>query len=195
VNDALDRLKRALALAGRGMLVLVVLLVVGAVATVVYFRSRAAHENAALEPAAVPPGTRAIELYFPSARGGELVLETREVVEEASEPATQVRTVVDEFLRGPETKEAHSAFPDGVTLKHVYRDPSGGLYLDFSNDLRSDFRGGSTAETQLVGSLLTTLATNVPDVHRVTLTAGGQPIHTLGGHLRLDAPLLVSEWR
>jgi spore germination protein GerM len=149
----------------------------------------------ALEPAAAPPGTRAIELYFPSARGGDLVLETREVIEEASEPGSQVRTVVEEFLRGPETKDAHAAFPDGVALRHVYRDPSGGLYLDFSNELRAGFRGGSTAETELVGALLRTLATNVPDVHRVTLTAGGQPIHTLGGHLRLDAPLLVSEWR
>ena len=30
---------------------------------------------------------------------------------------------------------------------------------------------------------------------QTALTAGGQPIHTLGGHLRLDGPLLVSEWR
>jgi hypothetical protein len=193
--NAIDRLKRALDLAGRGVLVAGAVLVVLAILTVVWFRTRGANETTVGGPLAVPSGTRAIELYFPSMRGGELVLETREVIEEASEPATRVRTVVDELLRGPETKEACAAFPDGVTLQHVYRDPSGGLYLDFSNDLRSDFRGGSTAETQLVGSLLTTLATNVPDVHRVTLTAGGQPIHTLGGHLRLDGPLLVSEWR
>ncbi len=193
--NALRKWWSAFLVLGRGVLIAGAVIVLLAILTVVYFRTRGAQQAKAIEPAAVPHGTRAIELYFPSMRGGELVLETREVIEEASEPSMQVRTVVDEFLRGPETQEARAAFPDGVTLKHVYRDPSGGLYLDFSNELRSGFRGGSTAETQLVSSLLSTLATNVPDVHRVTLTAGGQPIHSLGGHLRLDAPLLVSEWR
>jgi hypothetical protein len=194
VNELVRRIGRALAVVGRGVILVGVVLVLAAIVTVVYFRTRGTGEPK-VESAAVPHGTRAIELYFPSLRGGELVLETREVIEEASEPSMQVRTVVDEFLRGPDTPDARAAFPEGVVLQHVYRDPSGGLYLDFSNELRSGFRGGSTAETQLVGSLLQTLATNVPDVHRVTLTAGGQPIHSLGGHLRLDVPLLVSEWR
>ncbi len=33
------------------------------------------------------------------------------------------------------------------------------------------------------------------NVSRVTVTAGGQPIVSLAGHVRLDGPLSVSEWR
>ena len=77
----------------------------------------------------------------------------------------------------------------------MYRDPAGGLHLDFGADLRRNFRGGSTAEYLLVSSLLRTVSANAPAVSRVTLTAGGQPIITLGGHVRLDGPLVVSEWR
>jgi hypothetical protein len=35
---------------------------------------------------------------------------------------------------------------------------------------------------------------NLPEVKRVLLVCGGQPIETLGGHLPLDQPLDVQDW-
>jgi hypothetical protein len=189
--------RRLLAAVGRGLLVLVLVAVVLAVLVVGWFRHRASQRAAgtATGDVVLPHGTRAIELWFADARGASLVLETREVVEDAVEGDALVRTVVGEYLRGPERSEGRAAFPEGVSLAHVWRDPAGGLYLDFGPELRREFRGGSSAEVLLVSSLLRTVAANVPGVSRVTLTAGGQPIVTLGGHVRLDGALVVSEWR
>ncbi len=193
--SAVDVIRRLLSIMGRTALVLVLLAVAAGGFAIWYFRNREAKPAHEIGNVALPRGTRAIELYFPDARGQDLLLETREVVEESVEGEALVRTVVAELLRGPEDHEARAAFPDGVTLAHVYRDPGGGLYLDFSSGLRAGFRGGSTAEILLVSSLLRTLAANIPGVSRVSITSGGQPLQTLGGHLRLDGPLLVSEWR
>ena len=198
MTELLDRVKRWFAVLGKSLLVLAVVLVIAAVAVVGWFRSRNAQRAASGDVAGdvvLPRGTRAIELWFADPAGASLVLETREVVEDAVEGDELVRTVVGEYLRGPERSEARAAFPAGVALAHVYRDPAGGLYLDFGPELRREFRGGSSAEVLLVSSLLRTVAANVPGVSRVTLTAGGQPIVTLGGHVRLDGPLVVSEWR
>ncbi len=187
--------KRVLGFLGRATLMLVVVATITAVGTVYWFRHRGEHSNTVSAEVALPRGTRAIELYFPAVAVGGLALETREVVEDQAEGETVVRTVVGALLDGPEDKSLVRPFPDGVTLRHVYRDPGGGLYLDFSPALRTGFRGGSTAEELLVSALLKTLAANVPGVSRVTITAGGQPIVSLAGHIRLDGPLLVSEWR
>jgi hypothetical protein len=198
VTALLERLRRGLALVGKSLMILGLVLVLAAIAVVGWFRHRASERAATGQVAGdvvVPRGTRAIELWFADPAGASLVLETREVVEDAVEGDALVRTVVGEYLRGPERNEARSAFPEGVALAHVWRDPAGGLYLDFGPELRREFRGGSSAEVLLVSSLLRTVAANVPDVSRVTLTAGGQPIVTLGGHVRLDGPLVVSEWR
>jgi len=189
-------LRRALTFLGKSLAILVVVVLIAAGGAIWWFRHRAAVPPATVQgDVVVPHGTRAIELWFPDARGAALVLETREVVEDAVEGDQLVRTVVTEFLRGPETDVARPAVPAGTTIAHVYRDPSGGLHLDFGADLRRAFRGGSTAEHLLVASLLRTVAANAPAVSRVTITAGGQPIVTLGGHVRLDGPLVVSEWR
>ena len=197
MSRLLALVRRGLAVLGKSLLVLVVVFAVLAVVAIGWFRSRATQRAPSSETGdvALPRGTRDIELWFADPDGIGLVLETRQVVEDALEGDALVRTVVAEYLRGPERGEGRAAFPEGVSLAHVYRDPAGGLYLDFGAELRREFRGGSSAEMLLVSSLLRTVGANVPGVSRVTLTAGGQPIVTLGGHVRLDRPLTVSEWR
>lgn len=189
-------LKRALVLFGRTVALVIVLAVAAGVTAVWYFRHRAVQAPAAnLGEVALPRGTRSIELYFPDDRGQELVPESREVVEDEVAGDALVRTVVEELLRGPESVNARAAFPEGSGLAHVYSDPEGGLYLDFNAAFRDRFRGGSTAEYLLLSSLVRTLSANVPNLSRVTVTASGQPLESLGGHVRLTRPLLVSEWR
>jgi hypothetical protein len=38
-----------------------------------------------------------------------------------------------------------------------------------------------------------TLGANLPEVKRVLLVSGGEPLATLGGHLPLDRPIEVAE--
>ena len=197
VRGLLAAARRALAVLGKSLLVLVAVVLVLAVVVVGWFRQRAQPRppGTVAGDVVVPRGTRAIELWFADAQGRGLVLETREVVEDAIEGDALARTVVGEWLAGPEQGASRATLPAGIALAHVWRDPAGGLYLDFGPELRREFRGGSSAEILLVSSLLRTVAANIPGVARVTLTAGGQPIVTLGGHVRLDGPLVLSEWR
>jgi hypothetical protein len=187
-------LARALRFLGRTALLLIVVALITGTVVVWWFRHRPSADAPVSAYVALPRGTRSIELYFPEASGAGLGLETREVVEDVAQGETLVRTVVGALIDGPNSDRLARPFPEGVTLNHVYRDPGGGLYLDFSPALRAGFRGGSTAEELLVTSLLRTLAANLPGVSHVTLTSGGQPLVSLSGHIRLDGPLLVSEW-
>jgi spore germination protein GerM len=188
-------LARAARILGRTVMILLVIAVGLAVGVIWWFRHRPVDHAIVSAEVAVPRGTRALELYFPTSSGDGLALETREVVEDDTQGESLVRTVVNALLEGPAEPNLVRAFPRGVRLLHAFKDPDGALYLDFSQSLRTEFHGGSTAEEQLVGSLLRTLSANVPDLSRVTIISGGQPIYSLGGHVRLDGPLAVSDWR
>ena len=178
------------------MLTLVVLGVAAAVALVGWYLTR--RETAEPPPASgevsLPRGQRSVTLYFPGAGGDSLVAVERQVLDpELTTDA--VRALVDELARGPGTGGARAAFPAGVSVRHVFLDESGRVYVDFSPDLVARFRGGSTAEYLLLASLVRTLAVNLPTVNAVVVTVGGKPVPTLGGHFGLEGPLLVSEWR
>lgn len=159
-----------------------------------YLSSREAPEPvAAGGEVALPRGTRSVTLFFASASGDSLVAEQRQILE--SERVTEtVRTLVEELVRGP-TAGGRPVFPSGVTVRHVYFDESGDLYVDFSSELVRRFRGGSTAEYLLLASLVRTLAGELPTVSGVTVIVDGRPLATLGGHFGLEAPLAASEWR
>lgn len=188
-------LGRAARILGRTIVLLLVIVIGVAAGVIWWFRHRPPERPVVSAEVALPRGTRAIELYFPRDTGDGLGLETREVVEDDTQGESLVRTVVNALLDGPAQPGLVRPFPRGVRLVHAFRDPDGALYLDFSQSLRTEFHGGSTAEEELVGSLLRSLAANVPDLTRVTVISGGQPVYSLGGHVRLDGPLSVSDWR
>ncbi|HKA24055.1 MAG TPA: GerMN domain-containing protein [Candidatus Eisenbacteria bacterium] len=159
-----------------------------------YFSSREAPEPvAASGELALPRGTRSVALYFAAPSGDSLVTEQRQVLENDRVTET-VRTLVDELVRGP-TAGGRPVFPPGVTVRHVFLDESGDLYIDFSPELVRRFHGGSTEEYLLLASLVRTLAGELPTVDGIIITVNGQPISTLAGHFSLEAPLATSEWR
>jgi spore germination protein GerM len=178
------------------MLGLILVAVVAAAALVGWYLTRRETVEAPPAPGEVslPRGLRSVTLYFPAAGGDSLVAVERQVMD--SDLVTDaVRALVDELTRGPGTGGARAAFPAGVSVRHVFLDESGSVYVDFSPDLVKRFRGGSTAEYLLLASLVRTLAVNLPTVNAVVVTVGGKPVSTLGGHFGLEGPLLVSEWR
>ncbi len=137
-------------------------------------------------------GLRASRLFFASLRGDSLVMESRDLAE-AGTLHDRVAALLNELDRGPRGA-AISALPAGITLLHVYLDDRGLMTLDLSRAFVDDFHGGSSAEDLAVASLVRTLAANLPEVKRVLLVCGGDPIGTLGGHLPLDQPLDVQDW-
>ena len=140
----------------------------------------------------VTAGVRAARLYFASPSGDSLVVEARELVESAS-LRERVAGLVAELDRGPRGAGT-AALPAGTAALHVFLDDRGLLTLDLSRAFRQGFRGGSGAEYLAVASLVRTLGANLPEVKRVLIVCGGEPITTLGGHLPLDQPLDVADW-
>lgn len=136
-------------------------------------------------------GYRAVRLFFASSSGERLVSESRELPESAT-LHERVGALVGELDRGP-TGPGVAVLPPGTSLLHVYLDDEGLMTVDLSRAFQQGFRGGADAEYLAVSSLTRTLAANVPEVKRVLIVCGGEPLATLGGHLPLDRPLDVSE--
>jgi spore germination protein GerM len=136
-------------------------------------------------------GYRAVRLFFASPAGDRLVSESRELPESAT-LHERVGAIVGELDRGP-TGPGVAALPPGTSLLHVYLDDEGLMTIDLSRAFQQGFRGGAGAEYLAISSLTRTLAANVPEVKRVLIVCGGEPLATLGGHLPLDRPLDVSE--
>jgi spore germination protein GerM len=136
-------------------------------------------------------GYRAVRLFFAAPAGDRLVSESRELPESAT-LHERIAAIVGELDRGP-TGPGVAALPPGTSLLHVYLDDEGLMTIDLSRAFQQGFRGGAGAEYLAISSLTRTLAANVPEVKRVLIVCGGEPLATLGGHLPLDRPLDVSE--
>jgi spore germination protein GerM len=179
---------------GLGILILLGALgVAGIVAW--HFRRQGESRSAAAGELALPRGTRSVTLYFATARGDSLVPEIRQVLETDRVTET-IQILIQELVRGPSpASRTRAVLPKGASVRHVFFDEGGNATVDFSPDLAWRFRGGSTAEYLLLASLVRTISVNLPTVTSVTVTLGGRPAATLGGHFALEAPLAVSDWR
>jgi len=140
----------------------------------------------------VSTGVHSVELWFASADGDSLVREARDVVEPEA-LHQRVAEIVAQLERGPQ-RSGIRTLPPGTAVLHVYLDDRGLLTLDLSRAFQQGFRGGAGAEYLTLGSLVRTLAANLPGVKRVILVTDGNPLSSLGGHLPLDRPLEVSDW-
>lgn len=137
-------------------------------------------------------GVRSARLYFASPTGDSLVVEPRELVEAAG-LHDRVAALIAELDRGPRGGGV-AALPAGTSVLHVFMDERGLLTLDLSRAFQHGFRGGAGAEYLAIASLVRTLGANLPEVRRILIVCGGQPLQTLGGHLPLDQPLDIIDW-
>ncbi len=136
---------------------------------------------------------RSTSLWFASADGDSLTFETREIAEEPDLHA-RVATLIAALEQGPRQGAGARVIPEGTALLHAYLDDNGLLTLDLSLPFRQGFRGGPRAEELALGSLVRTLAANLPEVRRIRLACGGAALPTLGGHFPLDQPLDPQDW-
>jgi hypothetical protein len=138
-------------------------------------------------------GFRTVQLWFAAADGERLAPESREVIEQTDLRA-RVAGLIAELDHGPEAGGI-AVLPTGTTALHVFLDDRGELSLDLSGDFVRGFRGGSSAEHLVIGSLLRTIGDNVPEARRVRLLCEGRALQTLGGHVPLDRAFDVQDWR
>ena len=153
-----------------------------------WWRTHMAAPVAAGAPAdTAQAGMRSITLWFAAESGDSLVSEVRET-EEQGDVHARVVQLVDALAGGP-MHAGVAVLPTGTRVLHVYLDERGVLTLDLSRAFQQGFHGGSREEDLVVGSLLRTIASNLPEVKQVLVVCGGAPIGSLGGHVPLDLPI------
>jgi len=147
----------------------------------------AADDTASPPQGAAPMAKASVTLYFPSAAGDALAVETREIVE-TKLPADRGAQIVAALIDGPTTDAALPAVPEGTTLRRLWVENDGNAYADFSEELASGAAGGSADEILTVYAIVDSLTTNVPEIRRVGILVAGRERETLG-HLDLRRPL------
>ena len=135
---------------------------------------------------------RTVALWFASADGDSLVMEPRNLPEQA-ELHARLSALVAALEEGPRGDGART-LPQGTSLDHAYLDETGLLTLDLSPAFRQGFQGGARAEELVVGSLVRTVSANVAEAKRIRIVCGGAAFTSLGGHFPLDRPLDPDDW-
>jgi germination protein M len=101
------------------------------------------------------------------------------------------RTALEELLRGEVPRGCERPLPPGTEVRGISIE-GGVATLDFSEELREGFRGGSDNEQVTVYSIVNTL-TSLPTIERVRILVEGRSINTLGGHHDLSGPLAFDD--
>ena len=136
---------------------------------------------------AAPVAKATVTLYFPSAAGDTLAVETREIVD-TKRPADRGAQIVALLLDGPKTQGALPAVPRGTTLRQLWVRDDGNAYADFSEELLTGANAGSADEILTVYAIVDSLTANVPAIQRVGILVAGRERDTFG-HLDLRRPL------
>lgn len=123
------------------------------------------------------------KIYIPKVNPqGELTYESKPVA--IQNPETAYKEVFEKLVR------ESGVFPQGARLLSatVQGDT---LQLDFSQELVSNFEGGSDDEAALVNAISST-AGSFPNIQRVQILVQGKPVESLGGHIDLSQALPVT---
>jgi spore germination protein GerM len=134
-----------------------------------------------------PLAKATVTLYFPSAAGDMLAVETREIVD-TKRPADRGAQIVAMLIDGPETDGALPAVPPGTTLRRLWVRDDGNAYADFSEELLAGANAGSSDEILTVYAIVDSLAANVPAIRKVAILVAGRERDTFG-HLDISRPL------
>jgi spore germination protein GerM len=98
-----------------------------------------------------------IKVYYPY--GGRLNMEDRKVGESVSRMSV-AEAVVEEFLKGPDNS-LESGVPEDAGLLGIYPGTDGILYIDLSDEFRSNFQGDALSEFLLLRGLYESIVSNV----------------------------------
>ena len=131
--------------------------------------------------------TISVKLYFESPELSGLLPEDRSLPVSV-ELARQLRTVVEELVRGSATGLASPLAPDTKVLD-VFVSAGGVAFVSLSKEAAAGVPGGSTAELLTVYSVVNSITANFPAVKRVQLLLDDRPVTTFAGHVDVSRPL------
>ena len=123
-------------------------------------------------------------LYFPSLSEGKVAPESRPITW-AKTDADRVRQVLA-LAEGSHQGYAR-ILPASTNVRAVFLSADGTAYVDFSNDMLSEFESGIQTETLTIYSIVNSITANIPSVKRVHFLILGQEVETLDGHADLTS--------
>ena len=97
------------------------------------------------------------------------------------------RAALQELIQGELPAGCERPLPKGTSIRGI-RVSEGTAIVDFSEELVSEFPGGSENEAVTLYAIVNTL-TSLPTVDRVQILVEGKPISSIGGHLDASQPL------
>jgi spore germination protein GerM len=191
------RVGRANALTALGLLVLLLVVVLAAprwtrlMTRTVPGEEGAEDSGGAATPAAEDPAAVeqkiSVKLFFLAPDQPALLIEDREVAYSA-DLASQVRTVVEELVKGPQ-KGLVGTLPPETKVIDTFVTSAGIAYVDLSKEAAQKHPGGSKGELLSVYSIVNSLTSNFPAVKRVQIVVEDRQVPTLAGHVDLTRPL------
>ena len=147
-------------------------------------------ETVSPEPDMPAGETMVVELFFPGP-GGRLYAEEREIPLQ-SDLVTQLGSILDGLLAGPEAEDLFPALPPEVTVQWLHLNPAGIFYVDLAFDADEQQPAwGSRQEMLAVYSIVNTILSAAPEITAVVLLRDGQQRATFAGHLDTTRPLLA----
>ncbi|HLV93617.1 MAG TPA: GerMN domain-containing protein [Candidatus Acidoferrales bacterium] len=102
----------------------------------------------------------------------------------SSDPVERSKQVLNELISNPPTPEQRT-LPTDTTLLDFYILPDGTAIADFSDALVAETPSGISSEESTIDSIVETLQSNVPSLHRLKILIHGQEVDTLAGHVDL----------
>ena len=190
---------RANALTALGLLLLLLVVVLTAPRWTKLLTRSVPDEEGAPEGAAAPaapaePDAPAgveqkikVKLFFLAPDQPALLIEDREVAYSA-DLGRQVRTVVEELVKGPQ-KGLVATLPAETRVIDSFVTAKGVAYVDLSKEASAKHPGGSRGELLSVYSVVNSLTANFPAVKRVQILVEDRQAATLAGHVDLTHPL------
>jgi spore germination protein GerM len=130
------------------------------------------------------PNKREVLLFFQLVDEDALGPESRRILLTDS-VIDQAKQIVSELIAGPRQEGLLPTVPDRTTLREVFLDRSGTLYLDLSEEFSDLHPGGSDDEVATIFSIVDSLTYNLPEIKRVRFLIDGEERDTLKDHLDL----------
>jgi hypothetical protein len=102
----------------------------------------------------------------------------------SADPVQRAKQVMQALIELPPTPEQRT-LPGNASLLGFYLLPDGTAVADFSEALTAESPSGILSENLEIESIVKTLESNVPALHRLKILIHGQEVDTLAGHVDL----------
>lgn len=132
-----------------------------------------------------------VTVFFPDSNGMKLVPVTRKIEFDnpPSADSNKYLRTMQELVAGPnDDSEGYNVMPQGSKVLDVTVGSNGLAIVNFNENFKRHFHGGSTEEKMLIGAIVNTL-TQFDEVQKVQIKVENKVLSGFNGNFDLSKPL------